>query len=175
MSKADKRRRRAQRRAEGRKLKKAATPPARRPQKAHSGPPAAAARPTAERAAKTRWSTPDEKTSALTDLLPDVVAALHIAGQITDAQEMAARAYQQARADYLAEFPELDGFSSCLNFSVPGFDDGDGNPAILLRFRRMEKLAGPQGQAALFWTCAENREPNNLVALKAALTAIDGA
>lgn len=170
MGKGSRSRRRAQKQA-AKKLTKGVT----RHVVAPAGPPPTnAVRPTPERMAKGTWTTPEDRDAALMDLDHDEVARLHRRGDITDAQEASARTYQQAWADYLAEIPEVSGYRSCIDDSVPGYDDGDGDPAVIARYRRLTLTAGRAGASALWWTCALGNTPRDLATLTRALDAIDG-
>ena len=68
----------------------------------------------------------------------EVIDMLFQAGKITSSQEQAAIMFKAARSAYMKELPEISGYKSCLAGSVPGYDDGDGNPDIIAGYRALE-------------------------------------
>jgi hypothetical protein len=91
---------------------------------------------------------------------------------ITNSQEQAARVFQAARLAYLAELPEISGYKSCIAGDVPGFDDGDGDPQVIERYRDIERAVGRQGRIELLWVCEDNQKPRSVEVLRLALDAI---
>ena len=172
MGKGDKQRRKT-RRAQKRTLASMTAPhrPKRASQPLPSGP---VERPTPERAARGRWTQPDEKSAALVDLQSDVVGWLYETQQITTQQEHAARTFQSLRAAYMAELPEVSGYRSCLAGSTQGFDDGDGDPVVIVEYRTIERIVGLRGRVELLRVCEDQQPPVSLPILAAALDAIAG-
>lgn len=82
-------------------------------------------KPTAERRAHGVWVEGKDAQPDV-DMASDMAGALFHARQISDRHLEAARAFQEVRAPYLAEY-ELAGFKSCLAGGVGGYDGGDGN------------------------------------------------
>lgn len=166
--------RKRQRRREKQRMKTAA-PQQRTPNP--TGIQRTAERPTDERMAHGKWAEPQgamKATQPIVDLASDVVGDLYHRGQITSAQEQAARLFQQLRADYLQELPDISGYKSCLAGGVPGYDDGVGNPDVIARYRSIEgKLSLPERREML-WVCDANHQPRNLPALQAALDVVAG-
>lgn len=137
-----------------------------------------AVRPTPERKRRGEWAEPTGTMKAeqpAVDMAADMVGLLYHRKLINVAQEQAARAFQAARADYLSELPDIAGYKSCIAGSIPGYDDGDGDPAIIARYRALEALVG-RGRTILLSVCEEGRVPSvaGLHRLRAALDAISG-
>jgi len=108
----------------------------------------------------------------VTDVASDMIGLLLFERKITDSQEQAARVFQAARWDYLHELPEIGEFKSCLNAEQGGFDDSDGNEAVIRRYREIERAVGKAGVSQLIWVCQGDGKPFNLAALRVALDAI---
>ena len=132
-----------------------------------------AVRPTEERKAHGTWATPSgavKHQQPMVDMASDQIGILFVRGKLNPTQEQSARAFQQARADYLCELPDVSGYKSCLAGSVPGYDDGDGNPAVIQAYRSLERRLRIGGYLReVIWVCAEDNRPNNLDALRAGL------
>ena len=134
-----------------------------------------AERPTPERMARGVWTKPTgmgKNEIPVTDLTSDMVAILHYRRIITTGQEHAARTFQAARLAYIAELPEVSGYKSCISGDVPGFDDGDGDPVIIERYRDIERAVGLAGRRELLHVCEENHKPRNIDLLRWALDVI---
>jgi len=135
------------------------------------GHPAETAKPTKERLAHGAWVI-GKRDEPSVDLASDMIGALHCQRRITDAQLQAARAWQELRAEWLAEFPDIAGFKSCLHGSVPGYDDGEGNPAVMRAYRQMEqRLTLPQRRIMLL-VCDQGQKPANIALLRQGLDAL---
>jgi len=135
-------------------------------------------RPTPERMARGMWAKPQgtaKSQQPTVDLACDMVGILHQSGQITDSQEQAARTWQELRAAYIAEFPDIAGFKSCLHGSVPGYDDGDGDPEIMRAYRSLEAKLSMSHRRMLLWTCDMSNRPTNIGCLRQALDLVAGA
>jgi hypothetical protein len=114
------------------------------------------------------------KDAPAVDIAADMVGQLRAAQQITQSQEQAARTWQQLRAAYLAELPEISGYRSCIDPSVPGFDDSDGDPVVIERYREVERALGQQGRRIMLWVCEADERPYDLRLLKWALDVVEG-
>lgn len=139
----------------------------------------AAIRPTAERRRRGNWADPvgTMKASQPTvDMASDAVGQLYRHNLITVSQEQAARLFQDRREAYRRELPGIADFKSCLAGSVPGFDDGDGDPVVIEAYRRLEALIGRHARAVMLATCEDGRIPNaaGLQQLRGALDRIAG-
>ena len=135
----------------------------------------AAERPTAERMAKGVWTQPKgmgKNEIPVTDIASDTIGLLHYRGQITSRQEQAARSFQAIRAAYLAELPEISGYKSCIAGDVPGHDDGDGDPVVIARYRKIERELGKQGRVEMMLVCADNEQPRSIELLRWALDVV---
>ncbi len=131
-----------------------------------------AIRPTDERLAKGTWAEPVGSVKSqqpIVALDSDMVGQLHCKKQITDAQEQAARSYQETYVAYFAELPEIVGFKSCLAGGSGGHDESDGDPAIFRAMRKMERRVGMIGSAELFRVCISGDRPSNIQILRNAL------
>jgi hypothetical protein len=134
-----------------------------------------AERPTAERMARGVWTEPKgmgKNEIPVTDVAADMVGLLLFRRIITNSQEQAARVFQAARLAYLAELPEISGYKSCIAGDVPGYDDGDGDPQVIERYRDIERAVGRQGRIELLWVCEDNQKPRSVEVLRLALDAI---
>lgn len=134
-----------------------------------------AERPTAERMARGVWTEPKgmgKNEIPVTDVAADMVGLLLFRRIITNSQEQAARVFQAARLAYLAELPEISGYKSCIAGDVPGFDDGDGDPQVIERYRDIERAVGRQGRRELLHVCEDNQKPRSVEVLRLALDAI---
>lgn len=134
-----------------------------------------AERPTAERMARGVWTEPKgmgKNEIPVTDVAADMVGWLLFRRIITNSQEQAARVFQAARLAYLAELPEVSGYKSCIAGDVPGFDDGDGDPQVIERYRDIERAVGRQGRIELLCVCEDNQKPRSVEVLRLALDAI---
>lgn len=134
-----------------------------------------AERPTPERMSRGVWTEPKgmgKNEIPVTDIAEDMVGLLYYRQQISSKHEQAARLFQQVRAAYLAELPEVSGYKSCLAGTVPGFDDGDGDADVIERYRSMERAAGLHGRRELLWVCDDNQRPRNVELLRWALEAV---
>lgn len=137
-----------------------------------------AVRPTEERKAHGTWATPSgavKHQQPMVDMASDQIGQLYVAGKLNATQEQSARSFQQARADYLCELPDISGYKSCLAGSVPGYDDGDGNEQIIKTYRSLERRLRIGGYLReIIWVCAEDRRPNNLDTLRKGLDLLAG-
>ena len=137
----------------------------------------AAERPTDERKARGAWAVPQGALKAqqpFVSLTSDEIGNLYHRGKITNAQEQAARSFQQTRATYRAEIG-LNNPKSCLDASIPGFDDGDGDPAAIEAYRNIEaKLSLPE-RRELIWVCDGDGLCRSLELLASALDVVAGA
>lgn len=134
-----------------------------------------AERPTPERIARGVWTKPTgmgKHEIPVTDLTADMVALLLHQQRITSGQEQAARTFQAARLAYLAELPEISGYKSCIAGDVPGFDDGDGDPVVIERYRDIERAVGLNGRRELLWVCDLGNKPRSIELLRWALDVI---
>jgi hypothetical protein len=134
-----------------------------------------AERPTAERMARGVWTEPKgmgKNEIPVTDVTADMIGLLLYRRIITSSQEQAARTYQAARLAYLAELPEISGYKSCIAGDVPGYDDGEGDPRVIERYRDIERAVGLAGRRELLWVCEDNQKPCRIDVLRLALDAI---
>lgn len=134
-----------------------------------------AVRPTPERLARGVFTKPKgmgKHEIPVTDLTADMVALLLHHQRITTGQEQAARTFQAARLAYLAELPEISGYKSCIAGDVPGFDDGDGDPVVIERYRDIERAVGLNGRRELLWVCDLGNKPRSIELLRWALDVI---
>lgn len=162
-SKAERRRRRKAARA----ALASATPP--QPQHAVSGPYIASdSGPTPERQTRGLW------INGNYDAHHDEIARLYAQRKLTPTQEQAARSFEELHTGYLAEYPELTGYKSCLAGGSGGYDGGDGNPAVIAEYRRAVRKVGMLGERELVWVCVEKHPVRRLDILRAALDALAG-
>lgn len=94
--------------------------------------------PTREQQSRPGWLKP-EKGKPWVRL--DLIGLLHQRGQITDAEEQAARIYQQLRMEYLAEL-QTRGFGSCLADNMAGHKSDEGRAGIIREYRYIEQKVG---------------------------------
>lgn len=136
-----------------------------------------AARPTDERMARGTWRIPQgmgKHEQPVIDTSADMIGWLHDAGRITAGQEQAARHWQSVRARYIQELPDVESYKSCIAGTVPGFDDGDGDPQAIAEYRQIERrLTRPQRLEVLH-VCEDDQKPRRLDVLCAALDVIGG-
>lgn len=136
-----------------------------------------AERPTEQRRSRGTWAEPQgmgKHERPVVDLASDEIGRLYQAGRITSAQEQAARHYQELRAAYIAELPDVKGYRSCLAGSVPGFDDGDGNADVIRAFRSIEARMTLAQRREMLIVCDMEQRPRSLDTLRGALDAIGG-
>jgi len=148
------------------------------PKQANATPQGRTARPTAERMEHGYWAMPagpGKEFQPAVDLAADMVGWLHVTKQITTSQEQSARAWQELRERYIAELPEVQSYKSCLAGSVPGYDDGDGNPAVIAAYRRLERAMTLPQRREMLHVCDSGYKPTNIDTLRGALDAIGGA
>ena len=142
---------------------------------AENGPTAKAERPNALRKSRGMWAIPKgmgKHEQPAVDMASDMIGVLYVGRQINSQQEQAALHFKALRDAYIAEHPDVRGYKSCLAGSVPGFDDGDGDPEIIAAYRSIEKrLTLPQRRELLLVIDA-NERPRNIEMLRAALDAI---
>lgn len=134
-----------------------------------------AERPTEERKRHGVWTEPKgmgKNEVPVTDMASDMIGLLHWSGKITTSQEQAARVFQEARWAYLAELPEISDYKSCIANDVAGYDDSDGDAAVIARYRAIERKVGKNGVSELIWVVQASQKPRSLAVLKAALTLI---
>lgn len=157
-----------------RKAEKAKAKRDRPPQKVAANTPRApidrGERPTDERAIRGHWV----KGDVWVDLAADQIGALLAERKISQAQFDAARAWQDLRRAYLDEMPDLKSYKSCLDGSVPGYDDGDGNREVIARYRAAEARVGRIGMREILHVCENGQRPRKIDVLRAALDALHG-
>ena len=142
---------------------------------AEIGPTAKAERPNALRKSRGMWAIPKgmgKHEQPAVDMASDMIGVLYVGRQISSQQEQAARLYQELRAAYLAELPDVRGFKSCLAGSVPGFDDSDGCAETIAAFRGLEKRLTHPMRREMLIVCDMNERPRNIETLRAALDVI---
>jgi len=178
MGKGDKKHKR--RRQQARQQLRAQPPGKRKdaPQRATQPRTGQAVRPTPERMARGKWTQPQgmgKDNIAVTDMAADMVARLFLDGSITKGQEQAARTWQEIRARYEAELPDIAGYKSCIDGSVPGFDDGDGDPQVIEEYRAMERRLSLPQRRAILCVCWQDAPPPSMDVLRGALDVISNA
>ena len=134
-------------------------------------------RPTSERKSRGTWAEPSgmgKHDRPVVDLASDEIGRLFQAGRITGSQEQAARQYQELRAAYISELPDVRGFKSCLAGSVPGYDDSMGNPEVIAAYRKVESLLGVKGRREMLWVADSDQKPTNIELFRWCLDAISG-
>lgn len=134
-----------------------------------------AERPTEERKRHGVWTEPKgmgKNEIPVTDITADMIGWLLYRRIITSSQEQAARTFQAARLAYLAELPEISGYKSCIAGDVPGYDDGEGDPRVIERYRDIERQIGLAGRREMLWVCEDNQKPRSVDVLRLALDAI---
>lgn len=133
-----------------------------------------AARPTPQQAAKTDFrypSGPGRQDQPVVNLRADMIALLMLPpAQLDGIQHDAARDWQELRADVAAEIG-LRGYRSCLDISIAGHDETDGNAPLMAYWRMVNRVLGPRRVALLDAVCVEGAKPVDLEAFKAALDA----
>jgi len=174
MAKGDKTRRRARRKAKQRAAQAQAPQRATRRSQGSTGASVALCeRPTDERMTRGSWHVASKEAPAV-DVAADMIGHLRATQKITQAQEQAARTWQELRVAYLAELPEISGYRSCIDPSVPGYDDGDGDAAVIRRYREIERALGQQGRRIVLWVCEHGERPYDLRLLRWALDVVEG-
>ena len=129
-------------------------------------PRGAAERPTDERKARGVWIEPQGAMRAAqptVDVANDAVGRMYERKLIGKAEEQAARRFQEIRAAYIAEMPDIAQFKSCIAGSVPGYDDGDGNPAILAAYRKIERTMTPAQRSLVIALCEGGHVPTDVL------------
>lgn len=132
-----------------------------------------AIRPTIERMAKGAFRMPagrGKQSMPAVDEEHDAIAKLHRARLISDDQEQAARDWQDLKAAIRAELGLSQG-RSCLDMTPCGYDNDDGDPALMQRWERIEAELGSWKTGALDYTCVLGHPPANLGLLKSSLDA----
>lgn len=104
---------------------------------------------------------------------PDCLAALHVSGKLTDAQEQAGRDYEALWERWRGELGVSEG-RSCLDVTPVGHDDTDGDARIASLMRAAARAMGPHGEREVYWTVIRGRWPRDLTALRKALDALQG-
>lgn len=141
---------------------------------AENGPTVKAERPNALRKSRGMWAIPKgmgKHEQPAVDMASDILGVLLVFKRITVEQWSAARHFEELRAAYIAELPDVKGYKSCLAGSVPGYDDGEGDPEIIAVYRKMEaKLTLPQRRELLL--VLDRKRPRDIKTLRAALDAI---
>lgn len=133
------------------------------------------ARPTPEQIGKGAYQFPRGPGKAdrpVHNAASDAIARLHLDGKISNGQEQAARHWQQLRRAYIKELPDVQGYKSCIAGSVPGFDDGDGDPEVIAEYRQMEALLSRAQRVEVLRVCEDDRRPSDLRLLRSALSAL---
>ena len=128
-------------------------------------PRGAAERPTDERKARGVWIEPQGAMQAAqptVDVANDAVGRMYERKLIGKAEEQAARRFQEIRAAYIAEMPDIAQLKSCIAGSVPGYDDGDGNPAILKAYRKIEAMMTPGQRSLVIALCEGGHVPSDV-------------
>lgn len=136
-----------------------------------------AERPTAERMARGYWSEPQgmgKHDRPFVDLHSDMVGRLFAGDMITTAQEQAARHWQQIRARYIEELPDVSGFKSCIAGGVGAYDASDGNPETIAEYRQLERRLSRVQRAEVLRVCEDGNKPRSLDLLRGALDVIAG-
>lgn len=134
-----------------------------------------ATRPTGERMARGRWRLPQgmgKHDQPVIDTSADIIGQMHDAGQISNGQEQAARHWQALRAAYIAEFPDVSGFKSCLAGNVPGFDDGDGDEQVIREYRNLEARLSRTQRIEVLHVCEDGYRPRDIAILRGALNVV---
>lgn len=129
-------------------------------------PKGTAERPTDERKARGVWIEPQGAMRAAqptVDVACDAVGRMYERKLIGKAEEQAARRFQEIRAAYIAEMPDIAQFKSCIAGSVPGYDDGDGNPAILAAYRKIERTMTPGQRSLVIALCEGGHVPSDVL------------
>lgn len=138
----------------------------------HRPQPRQSTRPTQERLSHGSWIVPKgamKRSQPMVDMASDVIGVMYLHKMLTHSQEQAARRFQELRSAYISELPDVSGFKSCLAGSVPGYDDGDGDPAVIARYRSVEGKLSLDQRRALLTACDMGRRPQRNETLRAAL------
>jgi len=133
-------------------------------------------RPTAQRMARGTWAMPQgakKSEQPMVDMTEDMIGYLHTKQIISDAQLNAARAWQELRAAYVAEWPETSGYKSCLNGEQPGYDDSDGNPEVVKRYDDIKRSIGREYFNEVVRVCLDSLPPRHIHILRCALDAVN--
>ena len=142
---------------------------------AENCPAVKAERPNAMRKSRGMWAIPKgmgKHEQPAVDMASDMIGVLYVGRQISSQQEQAALHFKALRDAYIAEHPDVRGFKSCLAGSVPGFDDGEGDPEIIAAYRSIEKRLTLPQRRELLLVIDDNERPRNIETLRAALDAI---
>lgn len=130
-----------------------------------------AVRPTPQRMARGSWTNPtgmDKHERPMHDAASDEIGRLWCAGKITDEQEQTARDVQAAWDDYRAELGVNMG-RSCLDIGLAGYDAGDGNPAVIRRWKALTGRLNSWQHGALMHTVCMDHVAKNVPLLRDAL------
>lgn len=174
MSKADRARKREQRKAERASLLRPDTKPRAcgREQTSVPATSSEAVRPTPERMSHGEVVLPrgpGRKDAPARVAVPDCIAALCIEPRkLTQAQENAARAYEELRWRVRLDLGLSQG-RSCLDIGPVGHDDGEGDAELAAEWRRVRTKLGLPAIAVLDAVVMEGRWPRDLTAFRKAL------
>jgi len=69
----------------------------------------------------------------------------------------------------------VQGFKSCIAGTVPGYDDGDGDPAIIAEYRSMEARLSRSQRIEVLHVCEDGNRPRQVDLLRAALDVVSGS
>ena len=107
---------------------------------------------------------------------PDLIGLLFLRGKIKPDEEQAARHFQAVREAYKMEL-ELKGYRSCLNTDQGGYDDSDGNPAVVAAYDDLRQLLGPRHCAFVARETEKqaHEKPDDLRRLRVLLQKVAGA
>ena len=136
-----------------------------------------AVRPTIERKRRGAWAVPHgagRGEQPMVDMANDVIAVMYLNKMINSRQEQAARTWQELRRAYMAELPDISTYKSCLAGSVPGFDDGEGNPQVIAQYRAIEAKLSTDQRRAILQACDMNQRPQRNQILRDALDVVAG-
>ena len=101
----------------------------------------------------------------------DMVAKIYENGDISYTQEQAARSFEQLHADYVSDLGISTG-RSCLDIGPVGHDEGEGNPEVAARYKKIVRALGMQRDAELRLVVLGSRKPRSLPMLRDALNVV---
>lgn len=106
----------------------------------------------------------------LVDLAADMVGRLYAEGKLTTSQHEAARRFQELREAFMGELG-TPGYRSCLAGGSGGYDSGDGDAAVIQKYRAVSGMLGRVHLRALVDNVHKlsDERVTDLTALKAAL------
>ena len=118
--------------------------------------------PNRERKGRGSWADPQgsmKSAQPVVALDSDAIGRMLVNRLISSTEEQAARQFQSARTAYMQELPDVSQFKSCIAGGIPGYDDGEGDPAVIAAYRRIERLLSLQQRTAMIRLIDDGQVP----------------